>query len=172
MPFFEPYYSALSLSFHEVIMVYPGIISKLHLRLVLMNILFGISDTQECYNAIKFAVKLAHSLKEVRFTLLHVSMEVFIYSESGMMDYGQTEALEEEKAKALLKQFEDAFKKENIECESVLKSGDLIDVVLDMAKDYDLLLIGASESNLLYRLFISHQNSLVEQSSIPVVIAK
>ncbi|MGL2375613.1 universal stress protein, partial [Helicobacter pylori] len=47
-----------------------------------MNILFGISDTQECYNAIKFAVKLAHSLKEVRFTLLHVSMEVFIYSES------------------------------------------------------------------------------------------
>ncbi|MCQ2646788.1 universal stress protein, partial [Helicobacter pylori] len=26
--------------------------------------------------------------------------------------------------------------------------------------------------NLLYRLFISHQNSLVEQSSIPVVIAK
>ncbi|GHS31268.1 universal stress protein [Helicobacter pylori] len=137
-----------------------------------MNILFGISDTQECYNAIKFAVKLAHSLKEVRFTLLHVSMEVFIYSESGMMDYGQTEALEEEKAKALLKQFEDAFKKENIECESVLKSGDLINVVLDMAKDYDLLLIGASESNLLYRLFISHQNSLVEQSSIPVVIAK
>ncbi len=62
-----------------------------------MNILFGISDTQECYNAIKFAVKLAHSLKEVRFTLLHVSMEVFIYSESGMMDYGTNRSLRRRK---------------------------------------------------------------------------
>ncbi|AFI05057.1 universal stress protein [Helicobacter cetorum] len=137
-----------------------------------MNILFGISDTLECRNAIKFAIKLAHSLKTVRFTLLHVSMEVFIYSESGMMDYGTTEALEEERAKDLLKEFEDAFKKENIECESVLKSGDSIDVVLGMAKDYDLLLIGASESNLLYRLFGSHQNRLIEQSSIPIMVAK
>ncbi|WP_104713669.1 universal stress protein [Helicobacter cetorum] len=137
-----------------------------------MNILFGISDTQECRNAVESAIKLAHSLKSVRFTLLHVSMEVFIYADNGMMDYGTTEALEEKKAKALLQEFSALFEKEGIICEQVLKSGEPIDVVLDMAKDYDLLLIGASESNLLYRLFGSHQNRFIDQSPIPIMVAK
>ncbi|WP_334088000.1 universal stress protein, partial [Helicobacter typhlonius] len=37
---------------------------------------------------------------------------------------------------------------------------------------YDLLIIGASESSLLHRIFNSHQNSFINSSPIPVLVAK
>ena len=54
----------------------------------------------------------------------------------------------------------------------VLAESGPIDIVLEIAHEYDLLVIGASESSMLHRIFNSHQNSFINSSPIPVLVAK
>ena len=88
------------------------------------------------------------------------------------MDYGTIENIENEKSKNILNEFELAFNKEGITCKKILKTGNPVDVVLEIINEYDLLVIGASESSLLHRIFNSHQNSFINSSPIPVLVAK
>lgn len=134
--------------------------------------LFGVSDTQECRRAIQTIIKFFGHRDEIELTLLHVTPEIVVYAESGIVDYGTIENIENEKSNAILNEFESAFNKEGIACQKILKTGNPIDVVLEIVNNYDLLIIGASESSLLHRIFNSHQNSFINSSPIPVLVAK
>ena len=136
------------------------------------KLLFGVSDTQECRRAIQTIIKFFGHRDEIELTLLHVTPEIVVYAESGIVDYGTIENNENEKPNAILNEFESAFNKEGIACQKILKTGNPIDVVLEIVNNYDLLIIGASESSLLHRIFNSHQNSFINSSPIPVLVAK
>lgn len=136
------------------------------------KLLFGVSDTQECRRAIQTIIKFFGHRDEIELTLLHVTPEIVVYAESGIVDYGTIENIENEKSNAILNEFESAFNKEGIACQKILKTGNPIDVVLEIINNYDLLIIGASESSLLHRIFNSHQNSFINSSPIPVLVAK
>ncbi|PAF46273.1 universal stress protein [Helicobacter sp. 12S02634-8] len=136
------------------------------------KLLFGVSDTEECRRAIKTIIRLFGHRQGVELTLLHVTPEVLVYAESGIVDYGTIESMEKEKSNEILDAFEKTFKDEGITCQKILKTGNPIDVVLEIADRYDLLVIGASESSLLHRIFNSHQNSFINSSPIPVLVAK
>ncbi|MDE7236033.1 universal stress protein [Helicobacter japonicus] len=136
------------------------------------KLLFGVSDTQECRRAIQTIIKFFGHRDEIELTLLHVTPEIVVYAESGIVDYGTIENIENEKSNAILNEFESAFNKEGIACQKILKTGNPIDVVLEIVNNYDLLIIGASESSLLHRIFNSHQNSFINSSPIPVLVAK
>lgn len=136
------------------------------------KLLFGVSDTQECKAAIATIVKFFGARDDVELTLLHVSPEIVVYAESGVVDYGTIEHIENEKSNAMLDEFEVAFNAQGIVCQKILKTGNPIDVVLEIAHEYDLLIIGASESSLLHRIFNSHQNGFINSSPIPVMVAK
>lgn len=136
------------------------------------KLLFGVSDTEECRRAIKTIIRLFGHRQEVELTLLHVTPEVLVYAESGIVDYGTIENIEKEKSNEILEEFELTFKSEGISCNKILRTGNPVDIVLEIADKYDLLVIGASESSLLHRIFNSHQNSIVNSSPIPVLVAK
>ncbi|TLD80201.1 universal stress protein [Helicobacter sp. MIT 05-5293] len=136
------------------------------------KLLFGVSDTQECRRAIQTIIKFFGHRDEVELTLLHVTPEIVVYAESGIVDYGTIENIENEKSNNILSEFEQSFNKEGIMCQKILKTGNPIDVVLEIVNNYDLLVIGASESSLLHRIFNSHQNSFINSSPIPVLVAK
>lgn len=136
------------------------------------KLLFGVSDTQECRRAIGTIIKFFGHRDEIELTLLHVTPEIVVYAESGIVDYGTIENIESEKSQTILNEFELAFNKEGIMCKKILKTGNPIDVVLEIVNEYDLLVIGASESSLLHRIFNSHQNSFINSSPIPVLVAK
>ncbi len=136
------------------------------------KLLFGVSDTQECRRAIQTIIIFFWHRDEIELTLLHVTPEIVVYAESGIVDYGTIENIENEKSNAILNEFESAFNKEGIACQKILKTGNPIDVVLEIVNNYDLLIIGASESSLLHRIFNSHQNSFINSSPIPVLVAK
>lgn len=136
------------------------------------KLLFGVSDTQECRRAIQTIIRFFGHREEIELTLLHVTPEIVVYAESGIVDYGTIENIENEKSNAILNEFEQAFNKEGITCQKILKTGNPIDVVLEIVNNHDLLIIGASESSLLHRIFNSHQNSFINSSPIPVLVAK
>lgn len=137
-----------------------------------IRILFGVSDTDECRKAIPTIVKLFAKRNEIELTLLHVSPDNIIFAESGIVDYTSLDSVQQEESNAILREFAQVFNSEGIVCRKLLKSGNPVDVVLEIANDYDLLVIGASESSLLYRIFNSHQNSFINSSPIPVLVAK
>lgn len=136
------------------------------------KLLFGVSDTQECRRAIATIIRFFGHRDEIELTLLHVNPEIVVYAESGIVDYGTIENIENEKSNALLNEFESAFNKDGITCKKILKTGSPVDVVLEIVNEYDLLVIGASESSLLHRIFNSHQNSFINSSPIPILVAK
>lgn len=136
------------------------------------KLLFGVSDTQECRRAIQTIIRFFGHREEIELTLLHVTPEIVVYAESGIVDYGTIENIENEKSNTMLDEFEAEFNKQGITCQKILKTGNPIDVVLEIVNNYDLLIIGASESSLLHRIFNSHQNSFINSSPIPVLVAK
>ncbi|PAU99488.1 universal stress protein [Helicobacter sp. TUL] len=138
----------------------------------MIKVLFGVSDTQECRRAIDTIVKFFGDRKDVELTLLHVSQDIVVYAQSGVVNYETIENIEHEKSNEILNEFEQAFKENGLTCQKILRTGNPIDIMLEIANEYDLLVIGASESSLLYRIFSSHQNSFVNSSPIPVLVAK
>lgn len=138
----------------------------------MIKVLFGVSDTQECRRAIDTIVKFFGERKDVELTLLHVSQDIVVYAQSGVVNYETIENIEHEKSNEILNEFEQAFKENGLTCQKILRTGNPIDIMLEIANEYDLLTIGASESSLLYRIFSSHQNSFVNSSPIPVLVAK
>lgn len=138
----------------------------------MIKVLFGVSDTQECRRAIDTIVKFFGERKDVELTLLHVSQDIVVYAQSGVVNYETIENIEHEKSNEILNEFEQAFKENGLTCQKILRTGNPIDIMLEIANEYDLLVIGASESSLLYRIFSSHQNSFVNSSPIPVLVAK
>lgn len=138
----------------------------------MVKMLFGVSDTEECRRAIKTIVNLFGHRDEIELTLLHVTPEVLVYAESGIVDYGTIESIEKQKSNEILDEFERTFNQEGLHCQKILRTGNPIDVVLEIAVEYNLLVIGASEASLLHRIFNSHQNSFINSSPIPVLVAK
>lgn len=137
------------------------------------KILFGVHDTEECRQAIHTINRLFGDQKEsIELTLLHVIPETIIYAESGIVDYEMIEDRENHESQRILQSFFNSFKDLGFTCQTLLKTGNPIDMVLEIASEYDLLVIGASESSLLYRIFNSHQNSFVNASPISVLVAK
>lgn len=136
------------------------------------KLLFGVSDTQECRRAIQTIIKFFGNRSDIELTLLHVNPEIVVYAESGIVDYGTIESIENQKSNEILDEFEKGFSNSGIQTKKVLKTGNPIDVVLEIIEKYDLLIIGASESSLLHRIFNSHQNSFINSSPIPVMVAK
>ena len=138
----------------------------------MIKVLFGVSDTQECRRAIDTIVKFFGDRKDVELTLLHVTQDIAVYAQSGVVNYETIENIEHEKSNEILNEFDQAFKENGLVCQKILRTGNPIDIMLEIANEYDLLVIGASESSLLYRIFSSHQNSFVNSSPIPVLVAK
>ena len=103
------------------------------------KLLFGVSNTQECRRAIQTIIKFFGHRDDIELTLLHVTPEIVVYAESGIVDYGTIENIENEKSNDILNEFEAAFNKEEIHCKKILKTGNPIDVVLEIVNDYDLL---------------------------------
>ena len=90
------------------------------------KLLFGVSDTDECRAAIKTIIRLFGHRQEVELTLLHVTPEVLVYAESGIVDYGMIENIENEKSNEILDEFEQTFKAEGIACKKILRTGNPI----------------------------------------------
>ncbi len=137
-----------------------------------IKILFGVSDTEECRKAIPTIIKLFAKRSEIEVTLLHVTPETIVLAESGIVDYASLEHIQEEESNEILQEFAKVFNTKGISCKKILKNGNPVDIVLEIAEQYDLLVIGASESSMLHRIFNSHQNSFVNSSPIPVLVAK
>lgn len=137
-----------------------------------LKILFGVSGTEECRKAVPSIIKLFGSKDGVMLSLVHVVQETIIVAESGMVDYASLEQSQEEEAQAIFSEFVSLFKEAGFECQALLRRGNPLDVILEMAPNFDLLVIGSSESSLLYRIFYSYQNSFVNASPIPVLVAK
>ena len=135
------------------------------------KLLFGVSDTQECRRAIDTIARLFGNRQDIELTLLHVKPDSIVYAESGMVDYSVSNQ-HESNPEPIIDGFAQELANKGFACKKILKTGNPIDVVLDIANDYDLLIIGASESSLLHRIFNSHQNSFVNASPIPVLVAK
>ncbi|RAX54101.1 universal stress protein [Helicobacter sp. 16-1353] len=136
------------------------------------HILFGVSDTKECRKAVSCLVNLFSGVSEFDITLLHVISEVMVYAESGIYDYKHIFSAQDIESDDLLKEFEEEFLKHNIKVNKIIKKGNAGDVLLELANDHDLLVIGESESSLLHRIFNSHQDLFITASPIPVLIAK
>lgn len=134
------------------------------------KILFGVSDTKECKKAIDCLIKLFKGVSEFEITLLHVISEVVVYAESGIYDYNNIE--DDLESDDLLKEFEEEFLKQNIKVKKMIKKGNAADVLIEVANNYDLLVIGESEQSILHRIFNSHQDLFISASPIPVLIAK
>lgn len=136
------------------------------------RILFGVSDTKECRKAVSCLVNLFSGISEFEITLLHVVSEVLVYAESGIYDYNNISSAQDVESDDLLKEFEEEFLKHNIKVNKVIKKGNAGDVLLELANNHDLLVIGESESSILHRIFNSHQDLFISASPIPVLIAK
>lgn len=136
------------------------------------KILFGVSDTDECRHAVDCLVKLFSGVAEFEITLLRVVSEVLVYAESGVYDYNDMVSAQNAESDALLGEFEEKFLAHNIKVHKTIKRGNAADVLLELANDHDLLVIGESESSILHRIFNSHQDLFISASPIPVLIAK
>ncbi len=139
------------------------------------KLLFAVNDTDECTRAAHSLLSLFESQK-LALTLLHVTPETILHAESGLIDYEVIEKNEFEESKKILNNFKEIFKEDKraigFKVETLLKSGNPIDIVLEIANGYDLLVIGSSEQGILHRIFTSHQNSFVNASPISVLVAK
>lgn len=136
------------------------------------KILFGVSDTNECRKAIDCLVKLFSGIAEFEITLLRVVADVLVYAEAGVYNYNNLADGENVENDELLKEFEAKFLSHNITTHKVIKQGNTADVLLELASNHDLLVIGESESSILHRIFNSHQDLFISASPIPVLIAK
>lgn len=136
------------------------------------KILFGVSDTEECRHAVDCLVKLFSGIAEFEISLLRVVSEVLVYAESGVYDYENIAATQNAESDALLGEFEAKFLAHNIKTHKIIKRGNAADVLLELAQNHDLLVIGESESSILHRIFNSHQDLFISASPIPVLIAK
>lgn len=135
------------------------------------HILFGVSDSIECRKAVNGVIKLFSGISEFKVTLLHVVSEVIIYAENGIYDYDNT-ILKEIESDKLLNELEEIFASHNIIVDKIVREGNAADILLEIAKDYDLLVIGESESSIFHRIFNSHQNLFINSSPISVLVAK
>lgn len=136
------------------------------------KILFGVSDTNECRRAVDCLVKLFSGIESFNITLLRVVSEVLVYAESGVYDYDNITSVQNVESDELLNEFEAKFLEHNIKVSKVIKQGNAADILLELANDHDLLVIGESESSILHRIFNSHQDLFISASPIPVLIAK
>lgn len=136
------------------------------------KILFGVSDTSECRKAIDCLVKLFSGITEFEITLLRVVADVLVYAEAGVYNYNNLADAQNIESDELLKEFEAKFLSHNIKTHKVIKQGNAADVLLELATNHDLLVIGESESSILHRIFNSHQDLFISASPIPVLIAK
>lgn len=132
--------------------------------------LFGVSNTKECRDAIGSVVKLFNNFTQYNITLFHIVSELMVYVEGGIYDYINSNTSNE--SNDLLNEFEMAFAKHNIGVNRIVKEGNPSKVLLDLAKEYDLLIIGESESSILHRIFNSNQDLFINVSPIPVLVAK
>lgn len=136
------------------------------------KILFGVSDTNECRKAVDCLVKLFSGITSFEITLLRVVADVLVYAEAGVYNYNNLADVENVEGDELLKEFEAKFLAHNIKTHKVIKQGNAADVLLELASNHDLLVIGESESSILHRIFNSHQDLFISASPIPVLIAK
>lgn len=136
------------------------------------KILFGVSDTNECRKAVDCLVKLFSGIASFEITLLRVVADVLVYAEAGVYNYNNLADVENVEDDELLKEFEAKFLAHNIKTHKVIKQGNAADVLLELASNHDLLVIGESESSILHRIFNSHQDLFISASPIPVLIAK
>lgn len=136
------------------------------------KILFGVSDTNECRKAVDCLVKLFSGIESFNITLLRVVSEVLVYAESGVYDYDDIASVQNVESDELLNEFEAKFLEHNIKVSKMIKRGNAADILLELANDHDLLVIGESESSILHRIFNSHQDLFISASPIPVLIAK
>lgn len=137
----------------------------------MIKILFGVSDTSECRKAIDTVAKLFKNRGDVELTLLHVSSDTTLLTEAGIIDYTAL-AEGDGTTNDILDEFEQAFCNRSFECKKVLRNGNPLDTLLDIASEYDLLVIGSSEGSAIKRFFNSHQNSFVNSSPIPILVSK
>lgn len=132
--------------------------------------LFGVSDTKECRNAISSVVKLFNNFTQYNITLFHIISELMVYVEGGVYDCINSTTSNE--SNELLDEFEKEFVKYDISVNRIVKEGNPSKILLDLAKEYDLLIIGESESSILHRIFNSNQDLFINVSPIPVLVAK
>lgn len=132
--------------------------------------LFGVSDTKECRNAIKSVVKLFDNVNKFSITMFHIISELMIYVEGGIYDYNSYTFSQE--SNLLLDEFEKEFKNYSIKVNRLVKEGNPSEILLDLASNYDLLIIGESESSILHRIFNSNKDLFINASPIPVLVAK
>ncbi len=135
------------------------------------KLLFAVNDTQECSKAAQTLLSL-FGKEKIELTILHVTSDTITYAD--LMNYESIQQSQEEESSQLLKRFHDFFAKgsAHFKIQTLLKAGNPIDVVLEVASEHDLLVIGASEHGLLHRIFNSHQNSFINASPISVLVAK
>lgn len=136
------------------------------------KILFGVSDTKECRKAVDCLVRLFSDIDDFNITLLRVVSEVLVYAESGVYGYDDIASAQHIESDELLNEFEAKFLGHNIKVNKIIKRGNAVDILLELANEHDLLVIGETESSILHRIFNSHQDLFISASPIPVLIAK
>ncbi len=136
------------------------------------KLLFAIDDTEACERAAQYILDMFGKDADGTLTLIHVKPEFMLYGEAVLAAYDEIEMKEEEKAKLLTQKFSTFFTEKGINPFVVIKEGEPVEMVLEEAKDYNLLIIGSSENSFLNKIFASHQDDFIQKAPIPVLIVK
>ena len=136
------------------------------------KILFAIDDTKACQKAARFIVDFFGKDERFSITLVHVKTPIMLYGEAALAAYEEIEKKESKDCSQLLENFVGIFRDNNIDAESNMLEGEAVEEVLEYSKDYNLLVIGHSESSIWNSIFSSNQSSFSEKSPIPILIVK
>lgn len=136
------------------------------------KLLFAIDDTEVCERAAQYILEMFGKDPDCTLTLIHAKPEFMLYGEAVLAAYDEIDLKAEEKARALVEKFSNFFTERGVNPYVLLKKGDPVEMVLQEASNHNLLIIGASESSFLNKLFTSHQDDFIEQAPIPLLIVK
>lgn len=136
------------------------------------KLLFAIDDTEACGRAAQYILDMFGRDPDCSLTLIHAKPEFMLYGEAILAAYDEIEMQESEKAKILTEKFSSFFTERGVNPYVIIKEGEAVEMVLEEAKDHNLLIIGASANSLLNKLFTSHQDDFITRAPIPVLIVK
>lgn len=120
------------------------------------RILLAVDDSPSTVNAVKYGVRVAQAFK-IKVDLINISKD-------GQLREGYNNAIK--RARKMLRRC-------SIDTEVLLKTGDLVDNIINTAGDDHIIIMGASTQSPLAKFFVgSKPLGVIEKSTCPILIVK
>lgn len=136
------------------------------------KILLAVDDTDACVRAAEYILEMFGKDSDCSITLIHAKPEIVLYGEIMLTSYDEIELKEQERVKNLVDNFTTLFTSRGVNPYVIIKHGEPVEMVLEEAKEHNLLVIGESENSLLNKFFTSNQDSFIQKAPIPLLIVK